>query len=106
MTMNIRTGDRVKVIAGKEKGKTGKVIQVFPSENRVVIEGVNIVNKHVRGRRGAEKGQKLSFPGPLNASNAMLVCGKCGKTTRPAKRRIENGSTIRVCKHCGEAITV
>ncbi|OGL74218.1 50S ribosomal protein L24 [Candidatus Uhrbacteria bacterium RIFCSPHIGHO2_12_FULL_57_11] len=103
-SLKIRTGDKVKVIAGKEKGKTGKVIQVFPSASRAVVEGVNVITRHVRGRRGGEKGQKLSFPGPLHVSNLMLVCGKCGKTTRLAMKILEDGKRIRVCKHCGEGI--
>lgn len=102
--MKLRTGDQVKIIAGKEKGKSGKVIQVFPDDQKVVVEGMNLMTKHLRAPRRGEKGQKVSFSAPIDASNVMVVCGKCGKPTRVAIRLLENGSRVRTCRRCKEAI--
>lgn len=103
--MKIRTGDTVKVIAGKDRGKTGKVIQVFPRQEKVVVEGVNVLTRHVRGRGGrtGQKGQKISLPAPLHGSNVLLQCGKCGKPAR-AGYKVEDKIKTRVCKRCGATI--
>lgn len=73
MKMKIKTGDQVKIIAGKDKGKTGKIIQVFPKENRVVVEGANMLKKHVRSMKQGQPGQRVEFAAPLHASNVMIV---------------------------------
>lgn len=85
MKLRIKTGDQVKVIAGKNKGKTGKVLQTFPSMNRVVVEGVGASQRHLRSRRTGEAGQKVEFFMPIHASNVQLVADD-GKTRRHAKR--------------------
>ena len=87
--MKIKKGDKVKILAGKDKGKTGKVLQVFPSRHRVSIEGLNLLIKHMRPRKQGEKGQRIEFPAPLDLSNLMLVCPKCGKLTRVGYKYIE-----------------
>lgn len=109
--MNIKKGDKVKIIAGKDKGKTGKVLQVFSSKNKASIEGLNLLIKHMRPRRQGEKGQRIEFPAPLNLSNTMLVCTKCDKPTRVGHKNIElqaegkkKTKKIRVCKKCKQAI--
>lgn len=81
MKLRIKTGDQVKVIAGKNKGKTGKVLQTFPALNRVVVEGVNAATRHLRTRTGGQKGQKVEFFMPLHASNVLPV-GEDGATRR------------------------
>lgn len=105
--MQIKKNDKVKILAGKDKGKTGKVLQVFPSLNKASIEGVNILIKHLRAGKQGEKGQRIEFPAPMNVSNAMLVCPKCDKPTRIGHEYIEitaNGKKrkkkIRICKRC------
>lgn len=111
--MKIKKGDKVKIIAGKDKGKTGKVLQVFPSRNRVSVEGLNLLIKHMRPRRQGEKGQRIEFPAPLNLSNLMLVCPKCGKTSRvnyklSEEKKTENSKTktrkFRICNKCKQVI--
>lgn len=87
--MKIKKGDNVKIIAGKDKGKTGKVLQVFPSRNRVSVEGRNLLIKHMRPRRQGEQGQRIEFPAPMALSNLMLICPKCDKPTRFRYRVIE-----------------
>jgi len=106
--MNIKKNDNVKILAGKDKGKTGKVLQVMPSANRASVEGLNLLIKHLRPRREGEKGQRIEFPAFINASNLSLVCPKCGKATRVGYKVIKGeGKTakkFRVCKKCQEII--
>ncbi len=100
--MKIKKGDNVKIIAGKDLEKTGKVLRVLPKEGKVIIEGLNLRVKHVRPRREREKGQRISFPAPMDISNVMLVCNKCNKATRVGYKTLENKKKIRICKKCGE----
>lgn len=102
--MRIKKGDKVKVIAGKDKGKTGEVLKVIPAKNKLVIEGINLAIKHVRPKREGEKGQRIRFPAPLAISNVLLICPKCKKTTRVSFKFLEDGTKKRVCKKCGEII--
>ena len=98
--LNVKTGDKVKVISGHEKGKSGKVVSVSAKENKVIVEGVNMVTKHVKPRQAGQPGGRVQAEGAMYASKVMLVCPKCDKTTRVA-HKIEDGKKIRVCKHCG-----
>ncbi len=102
--MKIKKGDNVMVMAGKDRGKTGKVIQVFPVEGKVVVEGVNVTFKHAKTRKQGEKGQKIEFNGPVNASNVMLIDAKSGKPTRIGYKVMEDGRKVRVAKKSGETI--
>ena len=117
--MKIKKGDKVKILAGKDKGKTGKVLQVFISRERVSVEGLNLLIKHMRPRKQGEKGQRIEFPAPMNISNLMLVCPKCNKPTRVGYKYIQVASAaninaektvkkkkkkIRVCKKCKQNI--
>lgn len=109
--MKIKTGDQVKIMAGKDKGKTGKVLQVFPTEQRVSVEGLNLLVKHLRPQRRGEPGQRVEFPAPLNISNLMLVCPKCGKPTRVSYQLSEATGEegkikrkVRLCKKCQKII--
>ena len=103
--MNIRKGDNVKVMAGKDKGKTGKVMQSFPKLGKVVVEGVNAMSKHLKTRKEGTKGQKIEFNGPIAAAKVQLVCPKCSKPTRVGVKLLEGGKKrARVCKKCKEVI--
>jgi large subunit ribosomal protein L24 len=106
--MDIKKGDKVMIIAGKDKGKTGKVLQVFPDRDRVSVEGLNLLIKHMRPRRQGEEGQRIEFPAPLNASNVMVVCPKCGKPARIAKKIVKvegkRDKKYRECKKCKQTI--
>lgn len=101
--MKIKTGDTVLVRIGKDRGKTGKVLAVFPAARRVVVEGRNIVKRHVRPRRGGEKGQRVEAPAPMPVHRVMLVCPSCQKATRIGIRRTSDRRE-RVCKKCGNVI--
>jgi large subunit ribosomal protein L24 len=100
--MRIHKGDTIKVLAGKDRGKRGKVLQVLTSTGRVVVEGVNQLKKNVRPRREGEKGQIVEFNAPLHASNVQLVCPKCSKPTRIGYVRETGGKKLRCCRHCQE----
>lgn len=102
--MNIKKGDTVLVITGKDAGRKGKVLKVIPKDNRVVVEGVNKAKKHQRPSRAIPQGGILQIESPLNASNVMLLCTKCSKPTRIAKKMLDNGKKVRFCKNCGEVV--
>lgn len=97
--MKIKKNDSVKILIGKSKSKIGKVLHVFPASQKVIVEGLNLVKKHIRPRREGEKGQIAETPGKINVSNVMLVCPKCGKSTRVGYKK-EGGNKSRVCKKC------
>ncbi|WKZ24414.1 MAG: 50S ribosomal protein L24 [Patescibacteria group bacterium] len=109
--MNIKRNDKVIVLAGKDKGKTGKVLQVLVETDRASIEGVNLLIKHMRPRKKGEQGQRIEFPAPIRLSNLMLVCPKCEKPTRIGKKFLEPTSDsqkrrvkVRICKKCQATI--
>jgi large subunit ribosomal protein L24 len=106
--MNIKKGDKVKIIAGKDNGKTGKALQIFMSRRKVSVEGLNLLIKHMRPKKQGEKGQRIEFPAPMDMSNMMLVCPHCGKPTRVGHVILdqEGGKKkkYRQCKLCKERI--
>ena len=101
--MTVKTGDNVLVIAGKDKGKTGKVTAVNAGANKVLVENVNIVSKHQKPRSQQDKGGIFKRPAPIEASNVMVVCPVCGKATRVAHAEVD-GKKVRVCKKCGASL--
>lgn len=99
MNIKIKKGDLVKILSGKDKGKTGKVIRVDKVNNRISVDGVNVYKKHARPKRQGEKGEVVLVTRPFNISNASLVCSSCGKNVRAAFR-FENKRKTRYCKKC------
>jgi len=99
--VHVKTGDNVIVINGKSRGMTGKVMQVSPSEGKVIVEGVNVVTKHVKPRKMGEPGGLLKAESALYASKVQLVCPKCGLPTRVGHRVNSKGRKVRVCKKSG-----
>jgi len=97
--MKIKKGDTVLVISGKDRARTGKVLDVLVKEGRVVVEGINMRKKHVRPKRSGEKGQIVQLPSPMDVSNAKLICSKCGKATRIGYKK-EGDKKYRICKKC------
>ena len=97
--MRIKKGDTIKKIAGKDKGKVGKVVRTIPTAGKIVVEKMNIIKKHVKPRRDGERGQRVEIAAPFDASNAMVVCPSCGKTTRVEYKLIKD-KKVRVCKKC------
>lgn len=101
--MRIKKGDQVLVISGKYRGKKGKVIRAFPKKEKIVVEGVNIVKKHIRPRRSGEKGQIVQMPAGFHVSNVKLICSHCKKATRVGYK-IEDRKKYRICKKCKREI--
>ena len=102
MKVHVKTGDTAVIISGKDKGKKGKVLAVSPKEGKIIIEGCNMVKKHMKPRKMGDKGGIIDAEAPMYACKAMLVCPKCGKPTRVAHKIGEDGKKSRQCKRCGE----
>ena len=100
MAMNIKKGDTIVVLSGKDKGKQGKVLGTVPSERKVVVEGINVVTCHIKPRRQGEEGGIMKREAAIYASKVQVVCPKCSKGTRVAME-IKGDKKGRVCKHCG-----
>ncbi len=101
---NFKKGDQVKILSGKDKGKTGKILEVASGDGRVMVEGVGLVIRHKRPRSSREKGQKLTKPTFIDPSKVMLVCTNCGKPARVSIKISETGEKSRICKNCERAI--
>ena len=103
MKLSIKKDDKVQVIAGKDRGKIGKVLKVDPEKRRVVVERANMIKRHTRATQTA-KGGILEKEAPLAMANVMLVCPACNKPTRTGRRTIEEGRPVRYCKKCDEVV--
>ena len=101
--MKIKKNDKVKVLAGKDKGKTGKVLSVLTAKNRVVVEGINLLNKNMRPKKQGEKGQRIQFPAPFNMSNVALIDPQSNKQARVGYK-IENKKKIRISRKSKQVI--
>lgn len=101
--MKLKKGDKVKILRGKDRGKTGAVLTVFPPRNRVTVEGVNLYKKRVRPRRPGQKGETVLVARPLSTSNVMLLCGSCKRGVRVGYR-FEGERKIRYCKRCNAEV--
>ena len=101
--MKIKKGDTVLIISGKDRGKKGAVLQVFPEAARAMVQGANLKKKHRKPKKTGEKGQIINLPAALPISNIKLVCPKCGKPTRVGYK-VADKKKYRICKKCGEEI--
>ncbi|MEG0751044.1 MAG: 50S ribosomal protein L24 [Oscillospiraceae bacterium] len=99
--LHVKTGDTVQIVTGRDRGKKGKVLQVSPDEKKVIVEGQNIVTKHVKPRRQGEAGGLVKAEASLYSCKVMPVCPKCGKPTRVGHAVDKDGKKVRVCKHKG-----
>ena len=102
--MKIRKNDTVLVIAGKDKGKKGKVRFAYPDKQQVLVEGVNFVKKHSRARGAVRQAGIIDLEVPINVSNVMLLCDKCSKPSRVGFHKLEDGRRVRICRSCREVI--
>ncbi|PIR69757.1 MAG: 50S ribosomal protein L24 [Candidatus Niyogibacteria bacterium CG10_big_fil_rev_8_21_14_0_10_46_36] len=102
--LKIKKGDTVKVLSGKDKGKTGKVAGTFPKDERIIVENINMQTRHRRPRRQGQKGEKVSLAMPIHASNVLVVCGSCGKPTRIGYQVGQDKKKVRSCKKCKNLI--
>lgn len=104
MSLDIKKNDTVLVIAGDDKGKRGRIVDVMPGPGRVMVESVNIVKKHMKPNKNMQQGGIIEREAPVNRSNVMLICPKCDKPTKTGNNILENGKKIRLCKQCGEVV--
>jgi large subunit ribosomal protein L24 len=102
--IQIKKNDKVEVIAGKEKGKTGKVLKVLRDKNRVLVEKVNMIKRHTRPSPTTGQGGIVEKEASLHISNVLLICGKCTEATRIKKTQTAEGKWVRTCVKCGELI--
>lgn len=103
--VTFKKNDAVMVISGKDKGKTGKILKVFPEKNKVIVEKVNFIKEFIRRDQSRNiQGGVMEKEAPIHVSNLMLYCSECGRGIRVRKKRLENGSNIRVCNRCESTI--
>jgi len=102
--LHVKKGDIIKVISGKERGKSGKILKAFPAKGRVIVEHLNMIKKHTKRRTQGQGGGIIEREGTIHASNVMLVCPSCKQATRIGKKFLEDGSKVRMCKKCGEVV--
>lgn len=102
--IHVKTGDTVYVISGKDKGKTGKVTKVFPKKGKIIVEGINIVKKHLKPTQMNPQGGVVTKPAPIFSSKVMLYDEKAGKPTRVGKKILEDGTKVRISKVSGEVL--
>lgn len=102
--MKIRKGDTVQILAGKDRGKRGRILSVNPSAQSVVVEGLNMKKKHTRPRRAGQKGQVIEFPGALPVARVALMCPNCQRAVRIGFRLGDDGKKVRWCRRCSSAI--
>jgi len=99
----IRKNDKILVISGQDRGRIGKILRVVPKADKVVVEEMNIITKHIKPKKQGEKGQRIQTPAPMHWSNVKLICPKCNKATRIGFG-INKGRKFRVCKKCGQEV--
>lgn len=104
MALKIKKGDKVTVIKGKDKGKSGKVLKVISDKNRIIVENINLVKKHIRRRSESEQGGIREVPSSLHASNVSLFCSHCNKAVRFGVKESKDKTKMRICKRCQRPI--
>ena len=102
--MRIRSGDTVLVIAGKDKGKTGRVDRLHSKQDRITVEGVNRITRHVKPRPNVRQSGRIQQDAPIHISNVVLICNKCNRPTKPSVVFLETKDRVRGCPRCGEVI--
>jgi large subunit ribosomal protein L24 len=102
LKLHVRKNDTVVVISGKDAGKTGEVLKVYPKTGKVLVQGVNIVKKHQKPTRANTQGGIIEKEGAIYSSKVMLYCTKCKNATRISNKILEDGTKVRTCKKCGE----
>lgn len=102
--MSIKKNDTVFVITGKEKGKRGRVLSVYPSKDMLLIEKINMIKKHMKPTRKYAQGGIIEKEAPIQISNVMLICPKCSKPTRIGNSVLQDGKKVRMCKKCREVM--
>lgn len=102
--MHVKSGDTVIVISGKDKGKTGKILKIFPKENKVIVEGINMLTKHKKAQGPKDQGGIIHQEGAIDASKVMYYCDKDKTGVRIGHKFLEDGTKVRICRKCGEIL--
>lgn len=102
---SLQKNDQVEVIAGKDKGRAGKILRIDRENSRAVVERINVITKHQKAVNAQQPGEIVKKEAPIHISNLMLVCPECAKTVRTGKKVLEDGTKVRVCKKCGATLT-
>jgi len=102
--LHVKKDDLVMIVAGKDKGKSGKVLRVLPDKGRVLVESLNLIKRHTRPSRTNNEGGIIEKEAPIAISNVQLLCGGCKKPVRTGIRTLEDGSKVRFCKKCNEIV--
>ena len=101
---HLKVNDQVEVITGKDKGRVGKIIKVYSKSNKALVERINMIKRHTKARAAGQEGQIVEKEAPVHVSNLMLVCPKCTNTVRVAKKTLDDGSKVRICRKCSESV--
>jgi large subunit ribosomal protein L24 len=100
----LKVNDQVEVITGKDKGRVGKIIKVYKKSDKALVERVNMIKRHTKARAAGQEGQIVEKEAPIHVSNLMLVCPKCTNTVRVARKTLDDGTKVRICKKCSESV--
>jgi len=100
----LKLNDKVEVVAGKDKGRVGKITKVYPDSDKAKVEKINMIKRHMKPNMKNQQGGIIEMEAPMHVSNLMLICSKCAKAVRVKNSRLEDGTKVRVCKKCGESI--
>ena len=100
----LKVNDQVEVLTGKDKGRVGKIIKVYKKSDNALVERINMTKRHTKARAAGQEGQIVEKDAPIHVSNLMLVCPKCTNTVRVAKKTLDDGSKVRICKKCSENV--
>ena len=99
---HVKTGDEVLVLSGKDRGKTGVILHMIPEKDRAIVEGINMIIKHMRRTSPQEQSGRIEREGTIHVSNLKLICPRCNQPTRTSRRKLETGFRVRICKKCEE----
>lgn len=102
--MHVHRDDTVLVLTGKDRGKKGRIIRLFPTKNKALIEKINMVKRHTRPNQQMPQGGIMEKESPVHISNLQVICTKCGKPTRIGHKRLNEATTVRICRKCGEIL--
>ncbi len=100
----LKANDQVEVIAGKDKGRVGKILKVFPADSKATVERINMIKRHTKPRDPSQQGQIVEREAPIHVSNLQIICPECAQTGRVGRKVLEDGTKVRFCKKCGESI--
>jgi large subunit ribosomal protein L24 len=100
----LKVNDQVEVITGKDKGRVGKIIKVYKKSDKALVERINMIKRHTKARAEGQEGQIVDKEAPIHVSNLMLVCPKCTNTVRVARKTLDDGTKVRICKKCSESV--